>query len=413
LVDFLRSDLMIYFKPLLSPAFHQWPFMKMSVKALFFLSIIVFIVYFPATSFATKVTEAEKKKSQMEQLKLDLNREKEKYMKFDLKEKSILDRLSNIEKDITEKRSILRQLGEKIRNSKKELEKHQTKLDRLETSLMHLESLLKKRLVALYKNAKRGYLKILATTDDLDQLNHNMKYLSGIMSEDRNVMRRIVEEQSNYRMEVSIVREQLEAIADLEKTEESRLASLKLDLEKKVLLLAKIHKEKEFYEVAVKELQSAAENLKDTIYNLEHGKPKNKDSLPAGFGNAKGKLPMPMRGKLLKKTKKKGEKSFKTHKGIYIEGQFGESVKAVFPGRVGFSGTLKGYGQVIVIDHGERYFSISAYLLERNKNEGEIVSAGDIIGLVGESGLITGPALYFEIRKGGKNLNPVKWIKVN
>ena len=91
----------------------------------------------------------------------------------------------------------------------------------------------------------------------------------------------------------------------------------------------------------------------------------------------------------------------------------GSEIKAIYPGRVDYSGILKGYGQVIVINHGGRYFTISAYLNERKKVEGDSVSQGDVIGYVGEAGLITGPALYFEIRKGEENLNPLKWLKVN
>ena len=98
-------------------------------------------------------------------------------------------------------------------------------------------------------------------------------------------------------------------------------------------------------------------------------------------------------------------------KGIYIDGPFGSEVKAVYRGRVEFSGTLKGYGQVIVINHGERYFTIYAYLNERKKLQSDDVLPGDIIGYVGEAGLTTGPALYFEIRRGEEILNPLKWLK--
>ena len=393
------------------PDIIQWFFMRIPFKTLLILSIVSLVLCSLSGSSAAEETESEMKRSQMEQIKLDLDREKGKYLEFDLKEKSILDQLSDIERGVSEKRSILRELDEKIRSSKNELEKHRMKLDQLETSLMYMESLLDKRLVAFYKNAKRGYLKILATTDDLDKLNHNMKYLREIMNEDKDVMRRIFEEQSDFRMQASIVQEQLEAVADLEESEEERLKGLKKDLEKKVLILAKIHEEKEFYEIAVKELEAAARELKDTIYNVEHEGPGNKDSLPSGFRKARGKLPMPLEGKILKNARRTGEKTFSARKGVYIESEFGSAVRAVFPGRVDYSGTLKGYGQVVVINHGERYFSISAYLYERNINEGDSVTAGDVIGLVGESGLVEGPALYFEIRKGDDNLDPSKWIQ--
>ncbi|MBN2418412.1 MAG: peptidoglycan DD-metalloendopeptidase family protein, partial [Deltaproteobacteria bacterium] len=283
----------------------------------------------------------------------------------------------------------------------------------LEKNLNRVETLLVERLVAFYKNAKRGYIRVLLSTEDMDLLNHNLKYLRVIMDRDRAVMDELARQKADYHREMSIIQEQLDAVTRLEESETKNLGELKDILEKEVLLLAKIHREKEFYEVAVKELQSAADDLKDTITNLESSAKKGDVPLPAGFGKSKGKLPMPLKGKIIKNAKKKGKSSSGKQKGIYIDGPSGMEVKAVYQGRVEYSGVLKGYGQVVVINHGERYYTISAYLDGRKKYEGDTVLAGDVIGYVGEAGLTTGPALYFEIRKGDEDLNPVKWIKVN
>jgi septal ring factor EnvC (AmiA/AmiB activator) len=285
-------------------------------------------------------------------------------------------------------------------------------LDHLEKKLSEMEDLLEKRLVAFYKYAKRGYIKILSTANDLDQLNHSMKYLRVVLAEDRQVMEAVAEEMKNYRQEVSLIEEQVAAIADLEESERSSLQSLQDDLDKQVIFLAKIHQEKEFHETAVKELQNAAEELKGTISGLEKVHTE-KEILPENFSDSEGRLPLPYNGEILGDYKESGERTFDTREGIYIKASFGADVKAIFPGRVDFSGQLKGYGEVIVINHGSRFFTISAYLLQRDKLEGETVAAGDIIGQVGEAGLVSGPALYFEIRKGETNLDPLKWLKVD
>ena len=387
--------------------------MKLFPAKVFFILIISTPLFIPVIILqAATLTESEEKKSQMRQLETDLSREKEKFLKFDFKEKNLLEQLSNIEKDITEKRILLKELRDKIRLSKRELKKRRERLNRLENSLMEMEELVSKRVIAFYKYAKRGYLRILATTNGLDQLNHRMKYLKIILEEDQRAMKRMVDEQQEYRKEVSLIGEQLAAIASLEESENERLSSLKEGLEKKAVFLAKIHREKEFYETAVRELESAAQNLRETLLNLERDQHK-KELLPSGFAELKGKLPLPLKGKVFRDKRKLGGKTKNTHKGIYISGPFGGDIKAVFQGRVDFSGQLKGYGQVIVINHGSRFFSISAYLLQRDKEVGEIVAKGEVIGQVGETGLLTGPALYFEIRKGETNLNPLKWLKVN
>lgn len=381
-------------------------------RILFFLVISIPILVLAENSSTPKLQDSELKESHADQIASDLSREKKQLQDLGFKEKGLLEQLASIEKGITEKRIILKELREKIEIGRKELADRQKRLKQLDNSLSEMEDLLNNRVVAFYKYAKKGYLKILATSGDMDQLNHSMKYLKVVLDGDREIMRKTADERANYRNEVSLLEEKLSAIASLEETESSQLSELKKDLERKVILLAKIHNEKEYYEIAIKELESAAQNLKDTLLYLESDQKKKQD-LPVNFARSKGKLPLPLDGKILKKSTKSGEREFTTLKGIYIEAPFGSYVKAVFPGRVDFSGQLKGYGQVVVINHGSRFFTISAYLLQRDKKEGEMVEKGDIIGQVGETGMETGPALYFEIREGQTNLNPLKWLKVD
>ena len=108
-----------------------------------------------------------------------------------------------------------------------------------------------------------------------------------------------------------------------------------------------------------------------------------------------------------------GKGGVKTHKGFYIEGPPGAKVKSIFPGRVDYSGWLKGYGQIIVINHGSRFFTVFAHLEQRLTSEGEMVGKGEVIGLLGQTGSMEGPRLYFEMRKGGRQLDPLKWLKVH
>jgi len=131
------------------------------------------------------------------------------------------------------------------------------------------------------------------------------------------------------------------------------------------------------------------------------------------LNNPLKKLLLFFNGKIIKDNSKVGERTLHIRKGIYIGGPLGSEIKAVFPGRVDFSGQLKGYGQVIIINHGSRFFTISAHLLQRNKEEGDMIEEGDVIGLLGQSGSLSGPRLYFEVRKAGKNLDPIKWLKVH
>ncbi len=376
-------------------------------------ALCAMLFLFPSVALSDSESDAELQKKQIELIENDLNREKEKLIQFGVKEQDILEQLNQIEQEITEKRKALSLIEESLSVKKDELQEHRERLDALEKSLDSIEELLAKRLAAFYKNAKRGYIKVLLATEDLDLLNHNMKYLREVMDEDRKIMKDLAGKKTDYNKEVSAIEDQVNAVSHLEKSESENLSGLKQSLENEVLLLAKIHKEKGFHEVAVKELQSAADYLKNTISNFENNAEKNSVPLPDDFSKTKGRLPPPLKGRVIKKPKRKIKSSLARLKGIYIGGELGAEVKAVYRGRVEYSGILKGYGQVIVINHGERYFTVSAYLSERKKSEGDMVMPGDVIGYVGEAGLISGPALYFEIRKGEANISPLRWLLIN
>jgi septal ring factor EnvC (AmiA/AmiB activator) len=362
-------------------------------------------------------SEEDNKESRIKSIEKDLSHEKEQYLQFNQKEKGLLDQLSDIEKEVNEKKIVIKNLGETLQSAQVELKRQREVLKGTEASFGSMKLELNKRLVAFYKYAERSYLKIFTSSNDLIQLNHMTKYLKVILDKDLSTIRKASREQQTYKQQVALVERQLKTISSMEQEESSKVLSLKADLDRKVILLTQIHREKEFYETAVKELGSAAENLKDTIrtldYREEHVAEKSSSMLPSGFADLKGKLPFPMKGKIVKDARGSGNNILSAHKGVYLDGVFGDDVKSVYQGRVDYSGQLKGYGQVVVINHGSRYFTVSAYLSHRNKAEGDMVQKGEIIGQVGETGLATGSGLYFEIRKGDSILDPLKWLKVN
>ena len=98
----------------------------------------------------------------------------------------------------------------------------------------------------------------------------------------------------------------------------------------------------------------------------------------------------------------------RAHKGVDYAARTGTPVKASGDGKIAFLGRRGGYGQVIIIKHGERYETLYAHLSEfkRDLLEGDEVNQGDIIGYVGQTGLATGPHLHYEFRVDGEHTNP-------
>ncbi len=378
-------------------------------------AFLVIVTGLTGTPFAFEPLSSSNEKKSVTTIEKELNREKELFHKFGAKEKSLLAQLSDLEKEIAAHRSFLSDISGRINRTQKELGAQEEILREVKQALGEAEERLARRLVAFYKYAKRGYIQILANATGIHDLRRRIKYLKGITRGDQELMDKMFQAHQRHEQELGQTKEKLDTVNRLESEEKECLAALQKDLDKKVLLLMKVHKEKEFYETAVKELELAAKNLGDTLIKLDK-RPDRKNEyqrLPTGFEKKMGQLPPPFPGKIIRGYKPLKAKGLKTHKGIYIEGPPGGEVKSVYPGRVDYSGWLKGYGQIIVINHGSRYFTVSAHLSHLNKEEGEMVQEGETIGLLGDSESLAGPRLYFEIRNGGTNLDPMKWLKVH
>ena len=357
-------------------------------------------------------SDEETKKRQMKKIETDLTKEKEQFIKFGNKEKNLLEQLSTLEKKIEKKKVLLEAFKRKIIENKRELKVQQERLNRSELGLRSIEDRLNNRLVAFYKYAKRGYVHLLSTSTGFEEFRKRIKYLKIIMDEDLRLFKQMVAIQSENKKEMARINDKIAVINQMEQAEREQLASIRKDMDDKVIFLMKIHQEKEFHATVVEELQLAAIDLKNTLLSLDR-KQGEKKALPTDFEKFKGKLPLPVHGQIDENHNTMAPELKETHKGIFIKGPIGAEVKAVFSGRVDFSGWLKGYGQIIVINHGSRFFTLSAQLAQRDKEKGEMVKTGDVIGLLGQTGSLQGPSLYFEIRQKGENLDPYDWLKVN
>ncbi len=381
------------------------------LKSLIFPAFLLF-AFFLKSSDTISIPVSRASESEINEIESKLLQEKKKLRAFDLKEKDILIHLADLEHEVEKKRKAIDELKERIVLAKSDLEKLRNKLDSLGKSLEAAETQLAKRLVALYKYARKGYVKMVATSGNLDQLWHRLKYIKAIVSEGRKELVHLADQTVKYEKEIMLVQERIAKTEAMKNKESERLSSLKKDLEKKVVYLVKIHIEREFYETIVNELQIAARNLKQTMQNIENKKT-YKLPRPSNFADLKGRLPLPLEGRIFRSDKRLGFENMNLQKGVFIEGSSDGKVRAVFSGRVDFSGKLKGYGEVIIINHGSRFFTISANLWQRKKNEGDIVEAGEAIGLAGHIGSSKETRLYFEIRRAGKEVDPLKWLKIN
>ncbi len=233
------------------------------------------------------------------------------------------------------------------------------------------------------------------------------------------------------RNELVALRNQLQEISDLGDRlveERDRLLNhvedlkekqevLALNKKQKRELLKKTHTEQTRLLQAY-QLAKAAEGELEAMLNkitseaeraMPEVKPLGKEERARSFAARKGSLPMPVIGKIINSFGRRYDAAsslYTFHKGIDIEASPGADIKAVYDGKVVFLGSLGGYGKLMILDHGNQYYSLIGHLGDMAKKEGDAVAAGEVIGHTA----LDGTPVYFEIRQRHVAVNPVPWL---
>ena len=145
-------------------------------------------------------------------------------------------------------------------------------------------------------------------------------------------------------------------------------------------------------------------------------RPRN-DALPADTGGGafaamRGTLALPVRGELGGRFGSPRSDGGITWKGVFIAAKGGDEIRAVAPGRVVYADWLRGFGNLLIIDHGDSYMTLYANAESLLKQVGETIRGGDTIATVGNSGGNAESGLYFEMRHAGKPFDPMTWVKL-
>jgi septal ring factor EnvC (AmiA/AmiB activator) len=272
------------------------------------------------------------------------------------------------------------------------------------------------RIVALYKLNQLGKFNLLASTDSIYDLFHRKIALEKILHQDEIVFEMLQKNQN----ELSLVRRNLDAQKTkknaLEKRLNAQIQELTQKRQKRAQLLNKIRSKKALTLAAIKSLKRSAEALDTTFSDFKKENPKKHpyaDSSPHAFTDLKGLLIMPVNGKIVELFGAYTNTEFNLvnfRSGINIRAERGEPILAVYKGRTLYASWFKGYGNMIIIDHGDHYYTLYAHAEEIFKKKGDPVEAGEVIATVGDTGSMAKPGLHFEVRYHGKPIDPAPWI---
>lgn len=315
--------------------------------------------------------------------------------------------LRETEKEISRLTAQLRQTGidiDRVADRRQELLKS---LGPVEKRLADQKALLRQQVLASYRMGRQQRLKLLLKQDDPARLGRILSYYdylnrarAGLIAGIQDSHRTLIETGEKIR------------------SDEARLNSLRAEQQQ---LLASVEQARDLRKQALEQrdqqIASADKRLatlKQDVARLEELTRKLTEVAPPpvpaniAFKSRKGKLPWPVSGKMVQRF---GEtmKGGVSLEGIVIESREGANVRAVHGGVVIFADWLRGYGLMLIVDHGDGYMTLYGYNQSLLKRVGDGVEAGEVISLAGVSGGRRNAAVYFAIRKGSSPVNPLSW----
>jgi murein hydrolase activator len=363
-------------------------------------------------------------RNKLEQTQKQLREQREKAADARRRESSLLAELEQIDHRLADKQREVARLDARIRRVQGDIEVLGGEIRKLEASRGGQQQALARRLRTLYKIQNQGAaLPLILAGEDAIARAAVVRQLASVTALDARLIRdyRLTSDGLVDRRGRHEVRRQ--ELALLRAEGEREQAEVDRDAAKRRVLLARVRDERAYHERMIGELTEASRRLEAFIRDLQAKQRRIAKVPPSrppgetpsiGFGELRGRLPWPAPGRILiafgpQVHPRFGTKTFRN--GVDIAATEGTDVGAVYAGHVVYTGWFKGYGNLIILDHGHDYYTLYAHVAEILVKEGDDVRQSQRIGTVGDTGSLAGPRLYFEVRYQGKPQDPEQWLR--
>jgi septal ring factor EnvC (AmiA/AmiB activator) len=333
------------------------------------------------------------------------------------------DALKESERSISHINRKLKNLEAKLRSTDSALSKLKLQQRRLNANMEEQESAIGDLLYRRYINGNRAHLNLLLNKQDPNMIARELTYYRYIAI-DR--ARQLDEFHSDYlalskvTAEIGAQREQLDEVRAEQASEKDALRKQKQARQRTLATISRQlrSQRREFKQLQGDEnrLARLVEKIEKMLDSGESGSLVKNDKFPddrfdnLAFDQLKGKLTLPVKGAITNRFGELRPDSSIVWKGLFLRTSSGQAVKAVAAGQVVFADWLRGFGNLMIIDHGDGYMSLYGYNESLYKEVGEQVHGGDTVASTGNSGGSEEYGLYFELRHKSKPFDPVKWL---
>lgn len=333
------------------------------------------------------------------------------------------DELRESEQAISNSKRKLAELSLQHRAADHTLGKLRQQAQQLERDIQSQQAMLSKLLYQQYLGGKQEYFKLLLNNHDPDQAAREMRYYEYIARGRSTWLNMLRVNLAQLNEVVQQTQQKSREIAALQEEENAQQKILEKDKLARQQVISQFAQQLKQQRHEIGRLQRDENRLSQLVAKLskiltrQKGKGVfNNDKLPDNrfdgkpFEQLKGKLTLPVMGEVVNTFGSARPDSTVLWRGLLLRAASGQPVKSVAAGRVVFADWLRGFGNLLIIDHGKGYMSLYGNNETLYKQVGDVLRGGDTVAAVGNSGGNEDSGVYFELRHRGEPLDPIKWI---
>ncbi|MGL6262169.1 murein hydrolase activator EnvC family protein [Vibrio sp. WXL103] len=361
------------------------------------LGLAVACLYGPAGAMANSQEALKGVKGEISRQQQSLSSQKK---ELDKLQRSLKDQelaINNSEQKIRRTEQSLRDTNNKIES----LNQRAATLDKRRASQSdQLAELL--RLYYITQNGKMPE-NLLGTSAEEDRIGQYFQHIAQARATAISELEITQQQLEGTQQQLSVEKQQITTLLNEQKKQRQALSNSQTERKSTI---SKIRSNISSDQVYLEELQR-----NETRLQAEIAKAAKRAAVPMdGLAKQKGKLPWPVKGNVLHRygSKQAGQIDWK---GVVVEASYGQEVSAVYSGTIVFADYLRGYGLVILLDHGKGDMTLYGFNQTLLKKEGDKVTAGEAIALAGNTGGQSQASVYFELRRNSKTYNPTSWLQ--
>lgn len=342
------------------------------------------------------------------------------------------DALRESEQAISEANRELRELNRQARDSGAKLGSLRKTSQDTKTRMQSQQEMLGRMLRRQYLQGEPDALRLVLARENPNDMARQLHYLAYVARARARLVDGLRSNLAELDRLTREIAEQAEAITRIAREQATQKKRLEREKRARAEVLTKVSRDVRAQQQQIRVMQNNENRLTRLIDQLSKlvqqpqrpqrpaagGKPRPRnDTVPADTGGGafaamRGTLALPVRGELGGRFGSPRSDGGITWKGVFIAARSGDDVKAVAGGRVVYADWLRGFGNLLIIDHGDSYMTLYANAEALLKQVGEVIRGGDTIATVGNSGGNAESGLYFEMRHAGKPFDPLTWVKL-